>query len=88
MRDAARAVELAGEVAALGAASAVSDLGVAAAAASAAVEGAYYNVLINMPGLSDRTRAAALRKEAEDLLSRTEISRARVTRKVREALGS
>ena len=88
MTDGLRALELAEEIAAQGAASALSDAGVAALAAAAAVEGAYYNVRINLSGLTDAAETARFEKTSRDLLGRTLQTRERVTKKVREALGS
>ncbi len=70
MKDAVEALELAGRAAVEGAAAASSDAGVAAACAAAAAEGAYYNVRINLSGLSDASLAATLRAEAEALRAR------------------
>jgi len=72
MRDSLRALELAAEIADKGTPAALSDAGVAALAAAAAVEGAWYNVAINLAGVADTARAASLRKEASDLLERAE----------------
>ncbi len=47
----------------------VSDAGVAAFAAKAALEGARLNVMINLPGIADETRRATLRERADALLA-------------------
>jgi len=86
MRDALRAAELAAEAARRGMPSAVTDAGVAALAACAAVEGAYYNVRINLSGAGELSGAAALREEAERLLSRAEEVRRTTSALVREKL--
>jgi glutamate formiminotransferase/formiminotetrahydrofolate cyclodeaminase len=79
-------LSLAEEVAEKGASTALSDVGVAALAARAAAEGAYYNVLINLPGLTDGARAAALRGEAESLLERSRSLASKIREKVEGAL--
>lgn len=68
VRLCARTAELAGEVAALGNPNCLSDAGVAAAMALAGAEGAALNVLINLPGLSDRGLAETLRVQTLDRL--------------------
>jgi glutamate formiminotransferase/formiminotetrahydrofolate cyclodeaminase len=79
---------LAGEVAAKGLQASLSDGGVAASCARAAAEGAYYNVLINARQLEDPDRAAALAREARELLDRTCAASDDVARLVRSALES
>ncbi len=86
MRDSIKALELAGEMAREGLASALSDAGVAALAAAAAVEGAYYNVRINLPGLDDPAASARLRSESEGLLHRAATLKDAVTAALRESL--
>ncbi|NOR16036.1 MAG: glutamate formimidoyltransferase, partial [Candidatus Aminicenantes bacterium] len=51
----------------------ISDAGVAALSAQTGAEGAYYNVIINLPGILDqgfvadmKSRASALKQEAVD----------------------
>jgi len=86
MKDALEALEIAGEVAARGAETALSDAGVAALAAAAAVEGAGYNVRINLAGLTDRAAAKRLAAEADALSARSaELARS-VGQRVRAAL--
>jgi len=86
MRDSVKALELAGEMARDGLASALSDAGVAALAAGAAVEGAYYNVRINLPGLDDQAASARLRSESEGLLHRAAALKDSVTTALRQSL--
>jgi glutamate formiminotransferase/formiminotetrahydrofolate cyclodeaminase len=58
-------VELCVEVGAIGLQASRSDAGTGAQLARAAAAGAYQNVCINLPGLPDRTRAAALLQRAD-----------------------
>ena len=58
-------VELCVEVGAIGLQASRSDAGTGAQLARAAAAGAYQNVCINLPGLSDRTLAAALLQRAD-----------------------
>ncbi len=65
------ALELAKDIATIGNKNSISDAGVAGLTAQTAAEGAYYNVVINLPGISDerfsketRTKAEALKKKA------------------------
>ncbi|HKY33941.1 MAG TPA: glutamate formimidoyltransferase [Candidatus Polarisedimenticolia bacterium] len=69
MRDGVRALEIASALASRGMPSARSDAGVAVLAAAAAVEGAWYNVLINLGGLADGGAARTLRAEGDRLLA-------------------
>jgi glutamate formiminotransferase/formiminotetrahydrofolate cyclodeaminase len=62
-----RAIELARDISRLGAKEAASDLGVAALAGRAAVEGAVLNVLTNLAGIDDDRFTAESRLEAERL---------------------
>ena len=87
MRDALRALQLAGEAARNGAPAALSDAGVAALAAAAACEGAWYNVRINLPGLTDAALASRLSQEADTMRARAETERDAITLRVREGLG-
>jgi glutamate formiminotransferase/formiminotetrahydrofolate cyclodeaminase len=83
---AGHAAELAAEVAASGNPASRSDAGVAALAARACAEGAYYNVLINLAGTEDLEWAAKVRKRAEEALARTSRAADRAALDVREAL--
>ena len=69
LRASLDAVALAGAVAERGNPNTLSDAGVAGLTARAAGEGAYYNVLINLPGLTDEKFAAEVRKTADSVIS-------------------
>ena len=62
----------------------VSDAGVAAFAAKAALEGARLNVMINLPGIADEQRRAALRKRADALLADAQTLVETVERRIEE----
>ncbi|MBZ0270205.1 glutamate formimidoyltransferase, partial [bacterium] len=81
-----RAAELAADVAAQGNRNSLSDAGVAALAARGCAEGAYYNVLINLDGMSDAAWAGAARERARTALDRVLAITGDVGRQVREAL--
>ncbi|MDR1328800.1 MAG: cyclodeaminase/cyclohydrolase family protein [Oscillospiraceae bacterium] len=68
MRASAAALELISEFAEKGSALAISDAGVGAAFAKAAIIGASFNVYINTKAMTDRAYAAELEKEADGLL--------------------
>lgn len=87
MKDGLRALQLAGETADQGAPAALSDAGVAALAAAAACEGAWYNVRINLPGLTDATLSGRLRQEADTIRAQAETERAAIGERVRKGLG-
>jgi glutamate formiminotransferase/formiminotetrahydrofolate cyclodeaminase len=63
-------VELCVEVGAIGLQASRSDAGTGAQLARAAAAGAYQNVCINLPGLPDRTQAAALLQRADTAWAR------------------
>jgi glutamate formiminotransferase/formiminotetrahydrofolate cyclodeaminase len=65
-----RALELASRIASIGQTQAVSDAGVAALMARAAIEGAVLNVLINIRSLQDGEFTRACRAETEQLTAR------------------
>lgn len=86
MKDSASALDLAGEIAERGVPSALSDAGVAALMAAAAVEAAYYNVTINLAGLTDAPRAARIRDDARELMARATDRAREITTRVRKSL--
>ncbi len=79
LRMCVEAAEIAEEIAKKGNRNSISDAGVAGAVARAAAEGAYLNVCINLPGLSDQSfkekaisEAEVLRKRAIEIAERAE----------------
>jgi glutamate formiminotransferase/formiminotetrahydrofolate cyclodeaminase len=82
----ARAAELAGEVATAGNQNSLSDAGVAALAAGACAEGAYYNVLINLADLDEPTWVAETRRRAGEALAKARAESERVAAAVRTKL--
>jgi len=77
-RAAAEVLELLDELAAIGNPSARSDAATGAQLAFAALKGAQYNVLINIPGLKDAAFADACRSEVVELVRRGQESLRRV----------
>jgi len=65
-------VKSAAEAAKNGNPNAVTDAGTAAMLAAAAAKGAQYNVLINLPGISDASFAEDCRKRAESIMAQVE----------------
>ena len=65
LRRTMEAAEIARRIAGIGNKNSVSDAGVAALTARAAAEGAYLNVVINLPGISDQKFRAETLAEAE-----------------------
>lgn len=66
-----KALELAGYVALHGNKNSVSDAGVAGLTAQTAAEGAYYNVIINLPNIKDKQFKAKLRRRATTLKNKS-----------------
>ena len=56
----------------------VSDAGVGASCALAAVEGGWLNVMINMSGLKNKTKAEEYKREADELLRSARIQKERI----------
>ena len=86
MESVAEVILLIEEVAEKGSAMAISDAGVAAVFAQAALKGASLNVFINTKSMKDRETAAALNKKAHALIREGEERTDRVFAKVMERL--
>lgn len=78
MKASFRAFEVAGEMAEKGNPNSVSDAGVGALAARAAVQGAFLNVKINAAGLKDRAKAEALVREAAEIAKAADAEEKRI----------
>lgn len=78
MKASFRAFEVAGEMAEKGNPNSVSDAGVGALAARAAVQGAFLNVKINAAGLKDRAKAEALVAEAQKIAEAADAEERRI----------
>lgn len=65
-----------------------SDMGVAALSAALGVEGAAFNVLINLPGIKDEARAASYKAEILEILGKGEALRAELLEKTKKALNA
>jgi glutamate formiminotransferase/formiminotetrahydrofolate cyclodeaminase len=77
LERAARALSLAQEMAEKGNPNSLSDAGVGGLMAAAAAEGAYLNVLINLPGIPDEEWVTTVRSRAKEMIRtvRTEVGR-------------
>lgn len=80
------ALELAQAIAERGNRNSLSDAGVAALMAKACAEGAYYNVVINLPGISDKEYVKKKSTEAKGILEQARINADKITKKVMNAL--
>jgi glutamate formiminotransferase/formiminotetrahydrofolate cyclodeaminase len=83
-----RALELCGLVVAVGLPQAITDAGVGAAVAFAGVQGALYNVFVNVSGLDDEAFAAVVRAEAAALGDAAEEAWSQADAAVRRAIGA
>ncbi|MBN1939400.1 MAG: glutamate formimidoyltransferase [Candidatus Aminicenantes bacterium] len=86
MRHGRTLAELAALAARKGNRNSLSDAGVAALAARTAAEGAYYNVLINLPGLNDEAFKAAAAAEAGELIREVRRRSSAVNKKIEKEL--
>lgn len=80
------ALDLVEAVAARGNPNSASDAAVAALAAGACAEGAYDNVMINLPGIADRSWAADTARRARGLLDAAGERSARIAGEIRKRL--
>jgi glutamate formiminotransferase/formiminotetrahydrofolate cyclodeaminase len=87
-RACAKVAELAATAAEKGNTNAASDAGVAALLAEAACRGAVYNVRINVSGMTDKSKGAALSAEAETVLRSASESAHRATAVVERNISS
>jgi glutamate formiminotransferase/formiminotetrahydrofolate cyclodeaminase len=88
MRACTKMLPLVESVAEKGNKNSISDAGVAAMALKTAAGGAYLNVLINLPGLSDRKAAEKARDEARSLLDEVAAAAPRVSASIEKVLGA
>ncbi len=86
MEACCEAIDMAAEFAAKGSRLALSDAGVSAVLAGAALEGASLNVFINTGSMKDRINAQALEAKANGMLDAYAVRAEEVFRQVREAL--
>ena len=86
LEKSAEAVDLAKTVAARGFKSSLSDAGVGGLTGAAAGTSAYYNVLINLPGIKDEAFKARIRRRAEALKARLDRAAAAVRKVVERGL--
>ncbi len=88
LRRSKDAAELARIVAGKGNANSISDAGVAALAARTAAEGAYLNVIINLPGIEDEKFKAEILKEAGEVRAEVVSHTEETVRLVEKALAA
>jgi glutamate formiminotransferase / formiminotetrahydrofolate cyclodeaminase len=88
MRVCEKALPLVERVAEKGNKKSISDAGVAALVLGAAAAGAHLNVLINLPGLTNREDAARLQKDGAAILARVAKSTSQAAGRVTQALSS
>lgn len=86
LRISHEALCLADKVAVIGNVNALSDAGVAALTALAAAKAAYYNIRINISGITDESFKQNTLAEAEDLLAKCEVMAAKVEKDVSSRL--
>ncbi len=86
MRLCERTLPLIARVAEKGNRNSISDAGVAALVLAAAAQGAWLNVLINLPGLADRNQAARLRAESDVLAQRVADEAHGISKRVADLL--
>jgi glutamate formiminotransferase / formiminotetrahydrofolate cyclodeaminase len=87
MRACTKALPLIERVARDGNKNSVSDAGVAALCLKTAAGGAYLNVLINLPGLSDKKAGERALKEAKSLLGTVDAAVPKISESVEKSIG-
>ena len=87
MEKALLAIRLAMQAAKIGNVNSVSDAGVGALMAHAAVQGAFYNVQINLPGIAEPAVKAEIDRESRRILSEAEAEAALARELVIEKIG-
>ena len=87
MKEAAKVFEICKAMAIEGNPNSISDAGVGALAARAAVLGAGMNVKINAASLADKTMASALMAEADDLIAQANAAETEIYTLVSKAIG-
>ncbi|MHB8054794.1 MAG: glutamate formimidoyltransferase [Candidatus Aminicenantales bacterium] len=86
LKNALALVELAETAAKKGNRNSLSDAGVAALTARAAADGAYYNVIINLPGIKDEAFRKTMVREASDRRSLIHKVAAAINKKIEKQL--
>ncbi len=86
LQESIRPLELAVVVADKGNQNSLSDAGVAALCGRVAAEGAYYNVVINLPSVDDPVFRKEIKAEADELLARAHELADQIAKLVRERL--
>lgn len=80
------AVELAQQIAKIGNTNALSDAGVGALTALTGAKAAYYNILINLKGITDEAFKTDILSRAKDLIKKIETLAAAVEQEIKESL--
>ncbi len=86
MQQALSALDIAVAIGKIGNVNSISDAGVGVLMAHAAVQGAFYNVQINLPGIADKSQAAQIDADARRILAeaarKAEAARALIFQKI------
>jgi len=86
MRTTMQVLELTKVVARFGNVNSLSDAGVAALAALAAIDGAHLNVLINLPGTGDEQYVIAKRRDADEISQRAHRMVPAIIRRIKKQI--
>jgi glutamate formiminotransferase/formiminotetrahydrofolate cyclodeaminase len=86
LENSVQALEMAKELAVHGNKNSISDAGVAALAAGACAEGAFYNVKINLPNIEDMKFKKETAKQAADFLDKTRLLETEVKKIIQKEL--